>query len=100
MAVAKVTSSKKAVQFITDEGHVFQTSLVFMTQLLAGQVKGDFVLLTRMPFDVSPDRFKKSPVYNKGMVGVDSTKTNSDSFSVKAKEETKQSNIYNTDVIL
>ena len=100
MGVVKLTSSKRAVQFITDEGVIYQTSLLYVDKLLKGEIKSDFILLSRLLNSVSPDRFKKSPVYGEVNTVVDSSKVVADSLSTKVKEETKQRNIYNTDVIL
>lgn len=63
MGVTKLTKSKKAVQFITDEGDIYQTSVVSFRNLLNDTIKGDFILLSKLPFGVSPDRFPKSEVY-------------------------------------
>jgi len=64
MAVVKLSSSGRAVQFITDDGVLFQTSVSFFRGLLEGRSPSGFVLLTRMPWRVSKSRFKPSPVFN------------------------------------
>lgn len=63
MAIVKISSSGRALLFIDDEGNSFVTSLSFFKNLVDGQVKGNFLLLTRLPDKVSKDRFKKSPLY-------------------------------------
>ena len=63
MAVAKLSKSGKQVQFIDEEGNLFGTSVVAIKNMLSGTLRGNFVLLTRMPYGVDPSRFKKSPVY-------------------------------------
>ena len=79
MAVIKLTSSKKSLQFVTEDevtvcprcssevvfpgGTVFQTSKEFVSSLLAEAHGRDLILLTRMPFRVSSSRFGKSPLY-------------------------------------
>jgi len=96
IAVAKITKSKKQIQFITDSGEVFATSVVFLQGLLMGKSKSGFVLLSRLPFNVSPDRFKKSPLYDPdGVFQGDAAKTlkmSEDALSpkaIKAKEVKK-----------
>ena len=64
MAVVKLTSSGKAVQFIDDEGNVFMTSLSYLKGLLDGRANHGFIYLTRLPLRVSDKRFKMSNVYN------------------------------------
>jgi hypothetical protein len=61
MAVAHLSKNKKSVKFITDEGEVFITSTVYLKSLVEGKLKVGFILLQRLPFSVSPDRFAKSP---------------------------------------
>lgn len=86
MGVVKLTSSKKAVQFITDEGVVYQASADFLARLLGGEWRGDFMKLTRFANGVSPDRFPKSPVYGEVVATYGELTTNNDSLSVKARE--------------
>ena len=64
MAVAKITGSGKGVLFIDDDGRVFSTSVTFLRQLLMGTLKTQFILLTRLPFDIVDTRFKNSPLYD------------------------------------
>lgn len=60
--IVKLTASKKAIQIIDDDGNVFQTSAEWMRSLLMGNKQ--LVLCNRMPFSVSPTRYKPSPIYN------------------------------------
>ena len=84
------------MQFITDDGQVFATSVVFLQGLMMGKSKQGFVLLSRLPFNVSPDRFQKSPLYDPdGVFQGDAAKTLTPSEdalsakSIKAKEVKK-----------
>jgi hypothetical protein len=63
MAVAKLTASKKGFGLIDDEGNYFITSADFVRKLLAGEWKGDIILLKRLPIKVDTSRFQKSPVW-------------------------------------
>lgn len=100
MGVVKLTSSKKAVQFITDEGEVYQTSAVFLQGLLMGKSKQGFILLNRMPFNVSSERFAKSPLYDpdgiykgnaeKTVERAKNVTTTNDPFSVKTREKNSE----------
>ena len=91
IAVAKITKSKKQIQFITDEGYVFATSVVFLQGLMMGKSKAGFVLLSRMPFNVAPGRFKESPVWDPdGIFQGEAAKTlttNNDALSNKVRDE-------------
>jgi len=63
MAIVKISKSKKSVLFIDDDGRVYCTSISF----LLGVINSKSMLptiLTRLPFNVEPTRFKKSPLYN------------------------------------
>lgn len=70
--IVKLTSSLKGVQIIDDDGKVFQTSVFALKSLLEGDNK-KFVICSKMPYDVSPDRFPKSPVYG-GYTTIDAEK--------------------------
>lgn len=67
MAVIKKSSSGKAIQFILGEdvvaGTVFQLSSSLFAGVMSDNIRGDFVVLTRMPIPVSKGRFPASPVY-------------------------------------
>jgi len=58
MAAIKLSSSGKAVQFIDDNGLVFQTSTYDYSLLLSGKKK--FITPVRLPHDVNPNRFPPS----------------------------------------
>lgn len=62
--IVKLSSSGRALQVVDDEGCVFQTSVEFVRGLLDGRSPSGFLLLTRLPFRVSKDRYKPSPVWN------------------------------------
>lgn len=64
MAIIKLTASKKAVQFVTDDGDVYQCAKSIVAMLLEEKVRGGLVVLSRLPFKVNPERFKKSLVYD------------------------------------
>lgn len=86
MAVVKVTSGRRGVLFIDDDGNVFVTSVVFLRGVLDVLDPRKVVLLTRMPDRVSSSRFKKSPVY--GVVGVgDSDSISRDGLSVSSRSD-------------
>ena len=57
-----------------------------------GKAKGNFVLLSRMPFNVAADRFKPSPVYDpngvfKGDAAKTLTTTTNDALSTKTRKK-------------
>jgi len=94
MAVIKLTSSKKAVLFIDDEGNTFITSVNFLVGLLNGKSPYGFVSLARLPGKVADGRFKKSKLYDPSGVyeNVDSKtlSTNTDVLSQKVLKEGKE----------
>jgi hypothetical protein len=73
MGVLKLTGSKKAVQFITDEGAVYQTSAQFLKSFLYNDRNTPFVLLKRLPVGVPPNKFPISPVYGSENKPADTT---------------------------
>ena len=62
MAAIKLTTSGKAIQFIDDDGRVFQTSTYDYGLLVGGKKK--FISPIRLPHDVSPTRFPPSKMWN------------------------------------
>ena len=60
MAAIKLTRTGKAIQFIDDEGRVYQTSKYDYGLLISGVKK--FITPVRMPHDIRTDRFPPSPV--------------------------------------
>lgn len=87
MAVVKLTASKKAVQFIDDEGNVFQTSVLWISSLLSGNNSNGLILLTRLPEKVSKDRFKVSPVLGNPVPEQGEVDLSSDPLSRKSRKE-------------
>ena len=105
MAIVRVSASGKGFQFVDDGGKVFITSIEYIKRLLDGRYSGPFILLTRLPNDVSIDRFGISPVWNpdsgsvcKGDV-IDSSmlSTNNDALSQKVL---KKKDVLVKDVVL
>jgi len=93
MAVVKLTKSKKAVQFIDENGIVFQTSAFYLQRLLDGDVRGNFILLARLPFTVAKDRFKPSPLYGRELqdeMSVESKSTTDDILSVRVRKDREE----------
>jgi len=95
MAVAKLTKSGKAVQFIDEEGNVFQTSVIYLQSLIKGNIRGNFILFNLLPFKVAKDRFKPSPLYNPKQQSVEDRvlTTTNDAISnktIKTNEQKKQ----------
>ena len=103
MTVLKLTSSKKAIQIIDDEGRVFQTSLNSLAYLLSG--KAQFITTSRLPFNVAPGRYKPSVIWTKdGTINTKSLEnndltTNNDAQSVKTLKEKKKEKAYEDKVI-
>jgi hypothetical protein len=90
MAVVKLTASKKAIQFIDDEGNCFQTSTAWLAGMVNGNVKHDFILLSRLPMKVSEDRFKKSPVWGEVEISDKKVESSEDALSVKSRTERQE----------
>lgn len=89
MAVIKLSKSKKAVLFTTDEGDVYMTSVAFLINLLEGRA----VLLNPLRFAerISPDRFRPSTRLDRN-TQEKYLPTTEDAFSpksLKAKQEKK-----------
>ena len=106
--IVKLTSSGKAFQVVSDEGVVFQTSVEWVKGLLSGKSPKGFLLLTRMPFRVSKDRFVKSPVWNvvsgEKELDVDSSDVaspglGSDVLSHKASKSRKEKSLFKDEVV-
>ena len=107
MAVAKLSGSKKQIQFITDEGDMFVTSCAFLSRLIGGYMNCGFVVLSKMPFSASADRFPKSPVYNpvsgkcetvENYNKNDYVKPQDDALSPKRVAEGKKQKVYGNDI--
>jgi hypothetical protein len=67
MGVLKVTKSGAAVQFITDEGVVYQQGRLYLDNILKGN-PGAVIQLTRMPYTVDPKEFGVSKVFEPDFV--------------------------------
>lgn len=93
MAVVKLTASKQAVQFIDDEGNVFQTSVLWLTQLLNGSNEKGLILLTRLPLKASKDRFLQSPVLG-GVAQQGDVRMREDGLSPKVRQDAEQVKAY------
>lgn len=52
------------VLVIDDDGYVYATSTKYMLGLLSGSTKYDFILMSRLPWKASSERFKPSPLYD------------------------------------
>lgn len=94
--IIKLSSSRKAVQVVDEEGRVFQTSVAYLVRLLEEPNPGKFALLTELPFRVSASRFPKSPLYegvtkvNLPTLSVNPDKTNKDVYAAKSREKLKE----------
>ena len=88
MAVVKLSSSLKQVQFISDDGSVFVTSRKFLEGLLGGNNPGRVLVLGLLPNKVSLDRFPKSVVWSPELKdeSVSGVSVNRDVLSRKASE--------------
>ena len=91
MGVAKLSKSKKQLQFITDDGEIYVCS----AKSMAGLVYGSFPILRLNKFaqKTDPDRFPKSEIY--GTVVDNKMK---DSLTKDSEKKFKQYNNYNTEV--
>jgi hypothetical protein len=98
----KVSSSGKQVQVIDDEGNVFGTSCFYTQRMLDEKNTNKFLLLTRLPFKVAPDRFKSSPLWTpsgKRELTQEELTTGNDALSVKKREEGKLKKVYTDEVM-
>ena len=64
MTIIKVSRSGRQFQVVDDFGRVYGISVLSVRNLLDGKVVKGFSLLNRLPFDVSPDRFQVSPIWD------------------------------------
>jgi hypothetical protein len=92
MAIIKLATSKKSVMFIDDDGNVFITSVVGMSQLLND--KRAILECLRMPNKTNDTRFRKSPVYEPAT----GTRVVGDMLDKKNVDAAKDSKMYNVDV--
>lgn len=67
MAIIKKSSSGAAIQFILSEdapaGTVFQMSSKLFSGVMTGDIRGGFVVLSRLPIPVPGDKYPKSVVW-------------------------------------
>jgi len=63
MAVLKLGSSGRSLQFINDDGIVFQLSMSLFQRVVSGDINGNFVVLTQLPTP-NLNVFPPSPVYD------------------------------------
>ena len=64
MAIVKLSSSKRSVQFIDENGNVFFTSVNYLVGLMNGSNRYGFVQLKRLPIPVSMHRYKPSELWD------------------------------------
>ena len=64
MTVIKMSGKGNSLLVITDDGEVYITSLAYIKSLIDGKLKMDFILMNRLPQNMAPDRFKKSPTHD------------------------------------
>jgi hypothetical protein len=67
MGIVRLSSSGSQLQFVSDDGVVFVTSVDYVRRLLSGLLRKDFIVLSRFAVGVSPDRFPRSPVWGVGV---------------------------------
>ena len=60
--IIKPTKSGKGVMVQDDFGNVYVTSKKYLLAVLAGTMKAQFVLMTRMPQPSKPERYDSSPI--------------------------------------
>jgi hypothetical protein len=100
MAVIKKSKSGKALCFIDDTGVMYTVSVKIVSAVLGDYMKGQFVVLTRMPMLVSEDRFPKSPVFMSSDTQVEGTlSTTNDALSQKQLKK-NQENFSKFDTII
>ena len=65
MAVIKLSSSGKQLQFISDEGYIYGISVsLIKTHISSNFDSSHFLSLARLPISVSPTRYPASKLYN------------------------------------
>ena len=99
IAIVKLTKSKKAVQFIDDEGNVFMTSTKYFKTLMAGNMKYPLILLNRLPLKANKNRFKKSPLWNPSGLVDSSESIGTDSLSKTGLQDVEDNKTYNKDLV-
>lgn len=95
MGVMRLTKSGAAVQFITDEGVIYQQGRVYLENIFKGR-PGAVVQLTRLPYTVPPEEFGKSKVFEPDFIDIpDEAKklmeqNGMDKRAVEIKDQAKQ----------
>lgn len=64
MGIVKMSKSKKSVQFISDDGVVYFTSVNYLLGLLNGRSKCGFINLKKFPIPISKNRFQESEIWD------------------------------------
>lgn len=92
MAIIKLSSSKKSIQFVDESGNVFFTSVNYLLGLLNGKSPTGFIQLKRLPIPIAMNRFKPSELWDPN--GISNSKTvdlNTDGLAAKRiKSEEKK----------
>jgi hypothetical protein len=64
MGVVKLSQSLKQVQFVSDEGVVYVTSVKYLLGLLNGGDSGRVLVMNVLPLRVAENRYPKSKVWS------------------------------------
>ena len=100
--IIKLSSSLKAVQVISDDGTVFQTSIFMLKKLIEDANPAKFSVLTEMSYKVAANRFPKSPVYEGAttldLSKYDPSRNQSDAFSNSHKVKQEQERVVDDSV--
>lgn len=92
MAVIKLTSSGKAMQFIDDLGCVHQIACSYLLGYITKRGNVDYIPLTKLPLKVSTDRYKGMHKLNENDFA--DVEVKFDAHSTKSKKEQKQKSVY------
>lgn len=101
MAVVKLSSSGKAVQFVLNEadcipGAVFQLSRSLFGGIMSNSINGPYVVLTRLESPAGVNQFPVSPVWSPGKGKVEAAKSSAGvhgSFSKEFLSERKEQKV-------
>lgn len=100
MGIVKLSSSGKALLFVTDEGVVYVTSVKSVEFLIARANNKFTATLTRMAEPVSPERFPKSPVYTGNTGATRDGRVSQDAFGPAAKQNKVEAVAYTDKEVL
>ena len=64
MTIIKLSKSGLQLQIVDDFGNVYGIAVSAARAVLDGKVRQGFSMASKLPFNVSPDRFGASPVWN------------------------------------